>query len=88
MKFATTFQGDTDFGALPNIFFTSLVPRGAMNPLALAGKNEDGSEKPITEVLMERIGDATDTDKYPDSIAAEGVGVGKMEHFSWKSADR
>ncbi|MGZ5966431.1 MAG: (Fe-S)-binding protein [Polyangiales bacterium] len=71
--------------ALPNILFSNLAPRGAMRTLAEPGKNEDGSEKPITEVLMERIGDVTDPDKYPDSIAAEGVGVGKMEHFSWKS---
>ncbi|MBI2392700.1 MAG: (Fe-S)-binding protein [Deltaproteobacteria bacterium] len=71
--------------ALPNIFLTSLEPRGALRPLAVAGKNEDGSEKPASEVLMERIGDAADPDKYADSIAAPGVGVGKIEHFTWKS---
>jgi len=71
--------------ALPNIFFSNLEPVGAMRPLATATKNEDGSDKPMSEVLMEAIGDAADPDKYADSIAAPGVGVGKIEHFTWKS---
>lgn len=68
--------------ALPNIFFSNLAPRGAMAPLAVAEKNEDGSDKPATEVLMERIGAATD---LADPVAGVGVGVGKIEHFTWKS---
>ncbi len=68
--------------ALPNLFFSNLTARGAMAPLAVAGKNEDGSDKPATEVLMERIGAATD---LPAPVEYAGIGVGKMEHFSWKS---
>jgi Fe-S oxidoreductase len=68
--------------ALPNIFFTNLAPRGAMTPLALATKNEDGTDKPATEVLMERIGAATD---LAAPVEYAGIGVGKIEHFSWKS---
>jgi len=68
--------------ALPNILLSNLAPRGAMAPLAVATKNEDGSEKPATEVLMDRIGAVTD---LPVPVEGEGVGIGKIEHFSWKA---
>jgi len=68
--------------ALPNIFFGNLAPRGAMAPLAVAAKNEDGSDKPATEILMDRIGAVTD---LAEPVSGAGVGVGKIEHFTWKS---
>ncbi len=71
--------------ALPNIFFSSLLPRGAMTPVAEPVKGDDGAEKPISEILMDRVGDASDPDKYADPVAAPGLGVGKVEHLSWKA---
>jgi len=68
--------------ALPNLFFSNLAPRGAMAPLAVAAKNEDGSDKPATETLMDRIGAVTD---LPEPVRGAGVGVGAIEHFTWKS---
>jgi Fe-S oxidoreductase len=69
----------------PNLFTTDLKAAGALRPLAEPIKLEDGSEKAATEILMDRIGDATDPDKHPNPVAAEGVGVGKVEHFTWKA---
>jgi Fe-S oxidoreductase len=57
--------------AIPNVFFSSLEPKGRLRPLA---KNSEEFMEKFEVVSM-----------LPEPTAGAGVGVGRIDHFSWKS---
>ncbi|GAC1351841.1 MAG: hypothetical protein NVSMB1_08770 [Polyangiales bacterium] len=56
--------------AIPNIFATDLTPRGRLRPLG------------AYESIVERVGAAAESN---DPIGEKGLGVGRIEHFTWKA---
>jgi len=68
--------------SFPNVLFSDLTPPGRLRPIAERTKNaETGEDKPMTEVIMERLDTVTSAE---DTIGGEGFGAGRVEHYSWK----
>ncbi len=58
--------------AIPNVFLRDLTPPGHLKPLA-----------PTAEKFIEEV--FTPAAESPDPGAAPGIGIGRIEHFSWKA---